>query len=64
MGREEIIATLIKEIKVVIRERRLLALLIMQPIILITVFGYAFSGEIKSIPVAVIDEDSSYISGI
>jgi len=62
MGKEEIIATLKKEIKVVIRERRLLAILIIQPIILITVFGYAFSGEIKNVPVAIIDEDSTGIS--
>lgn len=62
MGREEIIATLKKEIKVVMRERRLLAILLIQPIILISVFGYAFSGEIKNVPLAVIDDDSTEIS--
>jgi len=62
MGYQEIHSVLIKEIKVIIRERRLLALLIVQPIILISVFGYAFSGEIKNVSAVIIDEDSSRIS--
>ncbi len=59
---DEVISTFVKEVKVVVRERRLLALLILQPIILITIFGYAFSGEINNVPVAIIDEDSTGVS--
>jgi ABC-2 type transport system permease protein len=62
MTSKEILAVFVKELKVVVREKRLLAILIMQPIILITVFGYAFSGEIKNVPAAIIDDDSSVAS--
>jgi len=62
MGYQEIRSVLIKEIKVIVREKRLLALLIIQPIILISVFGYAFSGEIKNVSAVIIDEDSSEVS--
>jgi len=48
-----------KEIKVIMRERRLLAILILQPVILVTLFGYAFSGEVKNVKIAVLDEDLS-----
>jgi|Deesub1362A_J573_1020465.scaffolds.fasta_scaffold01041_4 ABC-2 type transport system permease protein len=58
----EVLAVFVKELKVILREKRLLAILIMQPIILITVFGYAFSGEIKNVPAAVIDDDGSFAS--
>ena len=62
MGFNEVLAVFKKELKVIIRERRLLAILIIQPIVLISVFGYAFSGEIKDVPTAVIYDDSSRIS--
>jgi ABC-2 type transport system permease protein len=62
MGNRETLAVFVKELKVVVREKRLLAILIMQPIILITVFGYAFSGEIKNVPAVIIDDDSSVAS--
>ncbi|ADC65921.1 ABC-2 type transporter [Ferroglobus placidus DSM 10642] len=62
MRAEKIYSVFVKELRVVARERRLLAIIIMQPIILVSVFGYAFSGEIKNVGVAVVDEDGSELS--
>ncbi len=44
---ERVYSVFLKELKVVFRERRLLAILIFQSIILVSLFGYAFSGEVK-----------------
>jgi len=62
MRLEKVFAVFLKELKVIARERRLLAIIIAQPIILVSVFGYAFSGEIKNVGVAVVDEDGSELS--
>ena len=59
---EKVYAVFLKELKVVFRERRLLAILILQPIILVSLFGYAFSGEVKNVRIAVVDDDSSELS--
>jgi len=56
---DEIIASFEKEFKVIVRERRLLAIIIVQPMILITIFGYAFSGELHKIPTVIVDDDMS-----
>jgi len=62
MRLKNVFAVLLKELKVIARERRLLAIIIAQPIILVSVFGYAFSGEIKNVGIAVVDEDNSNLS--
>ena len=62
MRLEKVFAVFLKELKVIARERRLLAIIIAQPIILVSVFGYAFSGEINNVGVAVVDEDGSELS--
>jgi ABC-2 type transport system permease protein len=59
---ERVSGVFVKEIKVIFREKRLLAILILRPVILVSLFGYAFSGEVKNIKVAVVDEDSSDLS--
>jgi len=62
MRAEKIYSVFLKELRVIARERRLLAIVIMQPIILVSVFGYAFSGEIKNVGIAVVDDDNSDLS--
>ncbi len=59
---ERVYSVFLKELKVVFRERRLLAILIFQSIILVSLFGYAFSGEVKNVRIAVVDVDNSGIS--
>nr|WP_236609705.1 ABC transporter permease [Archaeoglobus sulfaticallidus] len=59
---EKIYSVFLKELRVIARERRLLAIVIMQPIILVSIFGYAFSGEIKNVGIAVVDDDDSELS--
>ncbi|MCS7130569.1 MAG: ABC transporter permease [Archaeoglobaceae archaeon] len=53
---------LVKELKILVRDRRLFAIIIFQPILLTLVFGYAFSGEIKNVRIAVVDDSNSEIS--
>jgi ABC-2 type transport system permease protein len=59
---DEILATFEKELKVIIREKRLLAIIILQPIILVSLFGYAFSGDLHDIPTVVVDNSQSVYS--
>lgn len=61
---ERLYAVFLKEIKIVFRERRLLAILVLQPVILVTLFGYAFSGEVKDVRIAVLDDDQSDLSSL
>ncbi|MCS7144241.1 MAG: ABC transporter permease [Archaeoglobaceae archaeon] len=52
----------LKELKTIVRERRLFAIILIQPVILTLVFGYAFSGEIRNVRIAVVDESESDLS--
>lgn len=58
----EISAIFEKELKTIVREKRLLAIIILQPIILVSLFGYAFSGNLHDIPTVVVDNSQSVYS--
>jgi|GEM_PF-4336297 len=58
--RLEIFTVFLKELKVIVGERMLLTIITAQPIILVFVFGYAFSGEIKNVEVAVVDKGADF----
>ncbi|MEM0302695.1 MAG: ABC transporter permease [Archaeoglobaceae archaeon] len=53
---------IVKELKTIVRERRLFALILIQPILLTLIFGYAFSGDIKNVRLAIVDESNSKAS--
>jgi len=57
---EKLIAVIIKEIKQLIRDKRTVALVIALPLIVMTTFGVAYSGEIKDVPIALAIEDYGY----
>jgi len=48
-----------KEASSILRERRLLIILAIQPVLLISIIGYAFSGGLRDLQVGVIDDDFS-----
>lgn len=54
------IAVIIKEFKQLIRDKRTVALVIALPLIVMTTFGVAYSGEIKDVPIALAIEDYGY----
>ncbi len=55
-------AVIIKEFKQFTRDRRTLGLIIVQPILMMTIFGIAFGGEIRHLPVVVSNMDKSIYS--
>ncbi len=57
---EKLIAIIIKEFKQLIRDKRTVALVIALPLIVMTTFGIAYSGEIKDVPIALAIEDYGY----
>lgn len=57
---EKLIAVIIKEFKQLIRDKRTIALVIALPLIVMTTFGVAYSGEIKDVPIALAIEDYGY----
>ena len=55
-------AMIIKEFRQVRRDRRTLAMMIVMPVVLLVVLGYAASFDVKSIPVAVAGPQASLIA--
>ena len=51
------LAIFIKEVRQLRRDRLSLAMLFLVPVLLLALYGYALSFDVKHIPVAVIDED-------
>lgn len=51
-----------KEFIQLFRDRRILGLLIIAPIIQLIVFGYVATTDVKNIPTAVFDQDRTYVS--
>ena len=55
-------AMIIKEFRQVRRDRRTLAMMIVMPVLLLVVLGYAASFDVKSIPVVVAGPQASVIA--
>lgn len=53
---------LIKEFQELFRDRKLLAIIFISPIVQLIIFGYAATYDVKSIPLGIIDNDRSAIS--
>jgi len=54
-----VLAMIVKEFRQVVRDRRTLAMLIVMPVVLLLVFGYAASFDVDEIPTLVYDADRS-----
>jgi ABC-2 type transport system permease protein len=50
---------LTKEFRHVIRNKRVLFISLMMPVLVMLLVGYAFSGDIKHVPLAIVDEDKT-----
>jgi ABC-2 type transport system permease protein len=50
---------LAKEFRHVIRNKRVLMISLMMPVLVMFLVGYAFSGDIKHVPIAIVDEDKT-----
>jgi ABC-2 type transport system permease protein len=48
-----------KEFRHVIRNKRVLIISLIMPVLVMTLVGYAFSGDIKHVPLAIVDEDKT-----
>jgi ABC-2 type transport system permease protein len=57
-------AMIVKEFRQLRRDRRTLAMMIVMPVVLLVVFGYAASFDVKSITVAVSGPDARLVAGI
>ena len=57
-------AMIIKEFRQIRRDRRTLAMMILMPIVLLVVLGYAASFEVSSIPVAAAGPDAGAVAGM
>src|ERR1700729_3520094 len=57
-------AMIIKEFRQIRRDRRTLAMMILMPIVLLVVLGYAASFEVSSIPVAAAGPDAAAVAGM
>ncbi|MEM9189439.1 MAG: ABC transporter permease [Myxococcota bacterium] len=51
-----------KEIRQTVRDRRMMALLIMAPVVQLTVFGYAVNLDVDDVPTVIVDYDRSRAS--
>lgn len=51
-----------KELLHVVRDRRTLAMAMAMPLVMIAIIGYAYTGEIKHLPIVVINRDGSTLS--
>ena len=56
-------AMIVKEFRQIRRDRRTLAMMILMPIVLLVVLGYAASFEVSSIPVAAAGPDAAAVAG-
>jgi ABC-2 type transport system permease protein len=59
MGFTRFLLILTKEFRHVIRNKRVLMISLMMPILVMFLVGYAFSGDIKHVPLAIVDEDNT-----
>jgi len=50
---------LTKEFRHVVRNKRVLMISMMMPVLVMFLVGYAFSGDIKHVPLAIVDEDQT-----
>lgn len=55
-------AIMIKEFIHIFRDRRLLMMIILMPIIQLLIYGYAINTDVKHLALAVYDEDQTYLS--
>ena len=53
---------LIKEFQELFRDRKMLAIIFVSPIVQLLIFGYAATYDVKNIPLAVLDHDRSDLS--
>ena len=56
------LAMIVKEFRQVGRDRRTLAMLIVMPVVLLLVFGYAASFDVEEIPTAVVGQSAGFAS--
>jgi ABC-2 type transport system permease protein len=52
----------VKEFRHVVRNRRVLMISLLMPVFVMLLVGYAFSGDIKHVPLAIVDEDKTLSS--
>jgi ABC-2 type transport system permease protein len=62
-GRWIVLAMIVKELRQVGRDRRTLAMLIVMPIVLLLVFGYAASFDVDEIPTIVVGPQAEQVAG-
>jgi ABC-2 type transport system permease protein len=51
-----------KECKHLMRNKRVLGIVLLMPILMVIIIGYAFSGDVKNIPTVVVDESKGELS--
>lgn len=56
-------ALMVKEFRHLLRDRRVLATVLMMPIVQLLLFSYAISFDVRNVPTMVVDQDHSAASG-
>ncbi|HEY7822398.1 MAG TPA: hypothetical protein VIG24_06180 [Acidimicrobiia bacterium] len=56
------LAVIVKEFRQVVRDRRTLAMLIVMPVVLLLVFGYAASFDVDEIPTVLVGDRADLVS--
>jgi len=59
MGLARFLLVVTKEFRHVIRNKRVLMISLLMPVLVMVLVGYAFSGDIKHVPLAIVDEDKT-----
>ena len=59
MGLARFLLVVTNEFRHVIRNKRVLMISLLMPVLVMTLVGYAFSGDIKHVPLAIVDEDKT-----
>ena len=59
MGLARFLLVVTKEFRHVIRNKRVLIISLLMPVLVMVLVGYAFSGDIKHVPLAIVDEDKT-----
>ena len=59
MGFSRFLLVLVKEFRHVVRNRRVLFISLTMPVLVMALVGYAFSGDIKHVTLAIVDEDKT-----
>lgn len=57
------LAMIVKEFRQVVRDRRTLAMLIVMPVVLLLVFGYAASFDVDEIPTVIVGDQADQVEG-